>query len=132
MINVRGIANAAIQSVNPNIEAQYRASVGYTTTPSGKQTPNYAASVPVQIQAQAVRGKDLDHVNNLNLEAIYKNVRMWGNTQGVERPLAKGGDLLTFPNVPGANASVWLVVAVLETWPQWCSVIVQMQTDGVA
>jgi len=132
MINVRGIANAAIQPVNPNISAQYRASIGYTISAAGKQTPDYAADVPIRIQAQAVKGKDLEHVNNLNLEAIYKNVRMWGNAQGVERPRAKGGDLLVLPNVPGETAQTWLVVAVLETWPDWCSVIACMQTDPVS
>jgi hypothetical protein len=132
VINVRGIANAAIQPVNPNIsDVPYRASTGFTTTPAGKQVPTYAAAVPVTIQAQAASTSDLKQVANLNITNIYRNVRMWGNTQGVVRPDAKGGDLLTFPQVPGGAPQVWLVVKVLETWPTWCSCIVCLQTDAV-
>lgn len=131
MINVRGIANAAIQPVNPNIDAGYIASTGYTVDAAGKQVPSYAASVSVKIQAQAVKGSNLEHIANLNLQSVYKNVRMWGNAQGVVRPEAKGGDLLTFPNVPGGPSHTWKVEAVLETWPDWCSLIVVMQLDPV-
>lgn len=132
MINVRGIANAAIQPVSPNITADYFASTGYATNPAGKRAPSYAAGVPVQIQSQAASGSDLKHVEKLNIENIYRNVRMWGNTQGVVRPDAKGGDLLRFPIVPAGTIQTWLVVKVLETWPTWCSVIVCLQTDTAA
>ena len=132
MINVRGIANAAIQVVNPNIpNVPYRASTGFTTNAAGKQTPTYAAQVLVTIQAQAASTSQLKQVEKLNMQNIYRNVRLWGNTQGVVRPDAKGGDLLTFPQVPGSAPQVWLVVKVLETWPLWCSVIVCLQTDAV-
>lgn len=127
MINVRGIANNAIQPVNPNITAQYQASTGYTTSTAGRRTPTYAASVEVIVQAQAAKSSDLKHVENLNVQNVYRNIRMWGNTQGVVRPDAKGGDLLTFPQVPGTPAQLWLVVAVLETWPDWCSLVVCLQ-----
>lgn len=130
-INVRGIANAAIQPVNENIPAQYLASTGYTTNAAGKRVGTYAAAVPVMIQAQAARGKDLEHIDGLNMQAVYKNVRMWGNTQGVQRVTAKGGDLLYFPEVPAGTLRVWKVEAVLETWATWCSLIVCLQTDPV-
>lgn len=132
MINVRGIANAAIQTVNPNIAALYRASTGFTTNAAGKQTPTYAAEVEVIIQAQAASTSQLKLVEKLNMQDIYRNVRMWGNTQGIVRPDAKGGDLLTFPQVPGGAPQVWKVVKVLETWRDWCSCIVCLQTDVVA
>lgn len=128
-INVRGIANAAIQVVNENIAASYLASTGSVTDAAGKRAPAYAAAVPVQIQAQAVKGSDLEKVEKLNQQSVYKNVRMWGNGQGVVRPNAKGGDLLQFPNVPAGTIQTWLVVVVLETWPDWCSLIACLQTD---
>lgn len=128
-MNLRAIANAAIQAVNPNITAGYIASTGFAENAAGKQVPQYAASVPAVVQVQAAKGSDLEHVANLNVEKIYRNVRMFGNTQGVVRPDAKGGDLLTFPQVPAGTAQTWLVVAVLETWPDWCSVIVCLQTS---
>lgn len=126
-MNLRAIANAAIQSVNPDIDVGYSASTGYTTNAAGTQLPTYASVVPVRAQVQAVRGKDLEHIANLNLQNLYRNVRMFGNTQGIVRPDAKGGDLLTFAQVPAGTIQTWLVVAVLETWPEWCSVIVCLQ-----
>lgn len=130
-LDVRGIANASIQPVNPNIAAQYVASTGSNTNAAGKRTPIYAAPLPVMIQAQAAKASELQHVEKLNMQEVYKNVRMWGNTQGVVRIEAKGGDLLYFPNVPAGTVRVWLVVAVLETWPTWCSVIACLQTTAV-
>lgn len=126
-INVRGLANNAIQVVNPNILAQYAASTGAATDAAGKRTPSFAADVPIMIQAQAAKSSQLAHVQNLNMQSVYKNVRMWGNAQGVVRPDAKGGDLIRFPNVPGGAVQTWLVVVVLETWPEWCSVIACLQ-----
>lgn len=129
MINVRGIANAAIQQVNPNIAAQYIKALNFTTDAAGVQTPTYAASATVQIQAQAATGKDLKHVEKINMQSVYKNVRMFGDAQGVVRAEAKGGDLFQFPNVPGGPVHVWLVLAVVETWPTWCSVLAVMQAE---
>jgi hypothetical protein len=128
-MNVRGIANSAIQVVNPNISAGYQASTGYTLDAAGKQTPSYAASVSVEVQVQAVKGKDLEHVANLNMQHVYRNVRAYGNRQGVVRPDGKGGDLFTFAQIPGGTVQTWLVVAVLETWPDWCSLIVCLQVS---
>lgn len=131
-VPLRSIANSAVQSVNPNIVANYYASTGSTTDASGKRSPAFAPVASVVIQVQAARGKDLEHVANLNMQNIYRNVRMWGNTQGVVRPDARGGDLLRFPQIPGGADQTWLVVAVLETWPTWCSLIVCLQTDTAA
>jgi hypothetical protein len=129
VIPLRAIANAAIQPVNPDIDAAYRASTGATLNAAGKPTPTYALAVTVRAQVQAAKGSDLEHVANLNMEKVYRNVRVFGNAQGVVRPDAKGGDLFNFPQVPGGTIQTWLVVAVLETWPEWCSVIVCLQTD---
>lgn len=128
-MNIRAIANAAIQPINPDIVAGYQVSNGTTVNAAGKQTPTYAASVPVRAQVQAVKGSDLEHIANLNTQNIYRNVRIAGNAQGVVRPDAKGGDLMTFPQVPAGTVQTWLVVAVLETWPDWCSVIVCLQVS---
>lgn len=129
-INVRGIANNAIQPVNENILVEYFASNGYTIGASGKQQAQYVLpGVSFPAQVQAAKGKDLEHVANLNMQAVYRNVRLWGNAQGVVRPDAKGGDLFRFPQVPTGTIQTWLVVAVLETWPAWCSLIVCLQTD---
>lgn len=130
MINVRAAANAAIQVVNPNIVATFYRSTGFVTSTSGKQTPTYATAVNVAIQAQAVSARDLKHLEGLNIEGVIRSVHMWGNTQGVVRPSQQGGDLLYFKDVPTGTLRVWKVVKVVETWPDWSHVIVNMQTDA--
>lgn len=129
MIDVRGIANRSIQPVNPNIPAIYYRNSGYTTTPSGKQVPAFDPGQGVIIQLQALKGSDLKHVENLNLQNVYRNVRMWGYTQGVVRVDSRGGDVILFPESPGDVNQTWLVSAVLENWPTWSSVIVCLQRD---
>lgn len=130
MINVRAAANAAIQVVNPNITATFYRSTGFTVDATRKQVPSYAAATNVQIQAQAVSARDLKHLDGLNIEGVLRSVHMWGNTQGVVRPSQQGGDLLYFRDVPTGTLRVWKVVKVVETWPDWSHVIVNMQTDS--
>lgn len=129
MINVRGAANAVIQTVNPNIIGKWYKNTGYTVNASKKQVPTFAAGVDVPLQVQAVTAADLRHLENLNVEGVLRSVHMYGNAQGVVRVSSKGGDLLYFPEVPAGTLRIWKVVKVLETWPDWCHVIVNLQTD---
>jgi hypothetical protein len=130
MINVRGMANAAIQVVNDNQTITLERSAGYTTAPGGKRTPAYD-TFSGEAQIQALGPKDLQHVANLNLQDVSRKVYLYGNWMGVVRADAKGGDLLTFPQVPGGTNQKWKVVTVFETWATWCAVGVVLQTDVV-
>lgn len=129
MINVRGLANAAIQVVNPNITGTFYLSTGFTINAAKKQVPSYAAGVNVPMQVQAVTAENLKHLEGMNIEGVVRSVHMWGNTQGVVRVTQQGGDLLYFRDVPTGTLRVWKVVKVVETWPDWCHVIVNLQTD---
>lgn len=129
MINLRAIANAGIQVINPNVIGTFYRSTGYTVNAAKKQVPNYAAAVNVQLQVQAVSGDALRHLEELNIQGVVRSVHMYGNAQGVVRPTQQGGDLLFFQDVPGGTYHVWKVVQVLETWPTWSHVIVNMQSD---
>lgn len=131
MINVRGIANRMIQPVNGDVAGVHQRSNGYTTAPSGKRTPAYT-NTDVLLQVQAATAAQLKQVQNINTESIYRNVRLWGNALGVSRPDVRGGDLLVFPQVPTGTMQTWLVVQVLESWAEWCSLIVCLQNDPVA
>lgn len=128
-MNLHGIVRRAITTVNPDIAASFERSTGYAVDVNHKQVPGYAAAVPVRIQSQALSGGMLKHTDNLNLQGVLRSVYMFGNTQGVVRPTAEGGDLLTFKLVPGSADSIWKVVEVVETWPDWSHVIVCLQTS---
>lgn len=131
-MNLHGIVRGAITTVNPDIVAPYLRSTGNTTDAAGEQAPTYAAPVDVRIQVQALTGKDLQQINYLNIQGVLRAVYMYGNTQGIVRVDAKGGDMLRFPQVPGdPNVQDWLVVAVLETWPDWSKVAVWLQLPQI-
>lgn len=130
MINVRAAANAAIQIVNPNEGGWLYRSTGNTIDPTTrKQVPSFAPAESVRLQIQPVDGPNLRHLDGLNIEGVPRSVHMWGNTQGVVRVSQQGGDLLYFRDVPTGTLRVWKVVKVVETWPDWCHLIVVMQTD---
>lgn len=128
-MNLHGVVRGAITAVNPDISATYYKSTGYTTNANYNQVPAYQTFRNVRIQAQAMAEGallGLAQTDNINLEHVVKKVYMYGNTQGIVRPSEKGGDLIQF------DGNFWLVVKVSETWPQWSSVIVEMQVDQVA
>lgn len=127
MIDVHALANSAIQQINADITATLLRSNGYTTLPSGKQVPAFLTfSGPIQVQG--VSAADLRHIDNLNIQGVLRTVYLLGNWAGVVRADQKGGDIMKFPQVPGAAVQDWLVVSIKETWPQWCSVIVNLQS----
>lgn len=130
-INMHAAVRGQIPAINPDITATFQASTGNTVSPAGKQTPTYAAPVPVVIQSQPLKYSDLQHINNMNLTGVFRSIHMYGNTQGVVRPTQQGGDLLTFKQAPGSNPQVWKVVQVMETWPQWCRVLACLQVNIV-
>lgn len=122
-MNLHGIAAPMIGIVNPFVTAQLLASTGYATNPDGSTTPNYAAPVSIQVQAQELNFKELEHANNLNLQGILKSIYCPGTVRGVNRLAGTGGDKIVIAG------DTYLVVAVSEQWPDWCRVIGQLQVN---
>lgn len=127
MMNLRGLANSAIQTVNPNIQGVWvRATGGYTTDAAGHRTAATTSSA-ITLQVQAMDAGDLKQVDGLNIQGVMRAVTMFGNVQGAVRADSKGGDILQFPQDKGGAIRNWRVVHVLETWPTWSRVVVVMQ-----
>lgn len=122
-MDLHGIAAGAIGAVNPFVAAQLIASTGNTVNPDGSVTPGYAAPVPMQIQAQELSFKDLQHIENLNLQGILKSIYCPGTVQAVNRLAGTGGDKIVIAG------DTYLAVAISEQWPNWCRVIGQLQVD---
>jgi hypothetical protein len=129
-MNLHSIVRGAITAVNPDIEASLLRSDGFTTMPGGKQVPKFL-NFTGMIQVQGVSAKDLEHIDFLNVQGVLRAVYLRGNWAGVVRADQKGGDIMKFPQVPGAPVQDWRVVSIKETWPDWCSVIVNLQTSAV-
>ena len=123
-MNLHGIVSGAIGTVNPFIPAQAYQSSGYTTAADGSRVSSYATAVPLSIQKQELSFKDLQHVDGLNLQGIMCSVYLTGQIYGVDRGTAGGGDKFTF------NGQTWLVVSVVEQWPDWCRVILCLQVNA--
>ena len=120
-MNLRAIANAATQSINPNTPVTVKVSSGYTIDPATRrQVPAYTVETG-QANIQALDGKDLKQLDGLNIQGTIRAAYLYGNLAGVVRPDSKGGDLVEF------SGQSWLVVKVLETWPDWCKVAIVYQ-----
>lgn len=129
-MNLHGIVRGAITSVNPDIGGQHLTSTGYTTDAGGLNTPLYS-SAAVRLQVQGVKPSMLIHMDSLNIQGVLRQVHMYGNTAGIVRADGKGGDILNFPQAKGGAVYSWKVVSVLETFPDWCSLVVQLQNTLV-
>ncbi len=121
-MNLHGIVSGAISAINPLISATITPAVtGYTTNADGTQVPNYGTPVTAQVQVQALTTRDLAQLSALNIQGNLRKVWLNGNWNGIIRPEGKGGDLMTF------NGQNWLIVQVIEQWPEWTSVAVSLQ-----
>lgn len=133
--NLHGLVRGAINTVNPDISAQWYVSTGATTAAGGKQTASYADPVPVRAQVQAVTGQDLRKYNFLQAQGVFRAVYMFGNPDAINRVESKGGDLLKFPQYPTGAVRTWLITKVDEPWTAgngglaWCRVIATLQLD---
>lgn len=126
-MNLHALVRGTITAINPDTIIPLKRSTGYTTGANGKQVATYADPVSGPAQIQAMSSGDLRHMNDLNITGIMRKVYLYGNWMGVVRADQTGGDILTFPQVPGAAAQDWKITNVFETWPDWCAVGVVLQ-----
>lgn len=119
-MNLRGIANRATSTINPNVAGVFQVNTGFTTLPGGKRVPSYN-SVDVTVQLQELSSTDLRQVDSVNIQGILRSAYLNGNFNGVNRPEQKGGDILMI------GTEKWLVVKVPELWPDWIKVIICRQ-----
>lgn len=128
-MNLHGIVRTAINMVNPDLLAVLLRSSGYITGVDGRQVPSFQ-SYRGKIQVQGTSREDLKHINDLNMQGVFRKVYILGNWAGVIRADQRGGDVLKFAQVPGTAIQEWRIVQVLETWPDWCSVLVCLGADN--
>ena len=127
-MNLRGLANKYTRLTNNNIQVNWVQSTGYVTDSAGKRVPT-TITLTVDAQVQALSTSDLKHIDGLNITGVMRTVYLYGNAAGVVRADQIGGDILRFPEVPNGTIRNWLITQVVETWPDWCHVIVTLQQD---
>jgi hypothetical protein len=70
---------------------------------------------------QALDSVDLKQLDGLNIQGTTRALYMRGTLAGVIRPDTKGGDIIEI------GGQTWLVVKVLESWPNWTKVAIVLQ-----
>lgn len=113
-MNLHSIVRGPISYVNPDRPALYLASTGATSNADYSQTPAYASPLPVRVQIQPIGKEELRLIERLNLQGVFRKCYMYGNTQGVVRVLAQGGDLLKFAPFQGQAMQTWKVVGPVD------------------
>lgn len=112
-----------MRRVNPNIAATVRRYIGETTGPGRKPIPQYAPDEQITIQLQPLSKGDMQHVDGLNIQGLFKSIHVNGSFYSVNRTMQKGGDLFLI------DGQTWLVIEPLELWPDWCRLLVCLQVD---
>lgn len=123
-MNLHGIVSGAIGAVNPLITLAVQISTGYQILVGGKQRPAYAPLVFPKGQLQPLTYNELRQLDALNIQGIRRAIYINGVLDGLVRPDKKGGDLIATP-----DSRLWLVVLVLEQWPDWVKVAVTLQNE---
>ena len=127
-MDLHSVVSDVISAINPTIPAQLFKSSGYTTNPDGSRVPTYGLPVLGDIQVQALPSGDLRNLSFLNIGGVLRKVYLGGDWESVVRSTMRGGDKFVFSEGDITDGT-WLVVNVLEAWPDWCAVAVQLQVN---
>ena len=123
MINVRSLVNPATNNINQNADVVILRSLGFEIGAGRQQVPKYDYPLAGKAQVQALDHADLEKMQGLNLQGIYRSLYLTGALHGVIRKEGEGGDLVKY------NGQTWLVSKILETWPTWTKAAICLQVD---
>lgn len=122
-MDLRGLANGVTSTINPNETVTVLRSTGYTIGAGAKQFPSFAAPVTGPAQVQALDANDIKQLDGLNIQGTIRTIYLRGTLAGVVRPNQTGGDIVQ----RGSPSQDWLVVKVLESWPDWTKAAICLQ-----
>ena len=129
MVNLHEIASSAINAVNPFQSITITSREDYTVNDYGEAVPTEKGSVTVMAQVQPIDSDDIQFINNYNQSSEYKSFWISSDVFGLNRPLLKGGDKITW------NGNEYFVTDVPEEWYEtagWVHVIgcLQLKKDS--
>ncbi|MDR3049430.1 MAG: hypothetical protein LBV16_06325 [Elusimicrobiota bacterium] len=94
-MNLRQIANAATQTINPNMPVIVKKFAGYSSAAGGKVTSVYE-DIFVEAQIQPVDSFKTQHLQGYAQGGVYKAFYLNGDFTGLSR--GKGSDLIIAGN----------------------------------
>ena len=122
-MNIRAHANRLTSTINRNtIVVLYKAN-GYTIGEGRRQIPKYEKAADYRAQVQALDSVDLKQLDGLNIQGTIRAIYLYPGVSGAYSPNGSGGDLIKY------NGQNWLVVRVLESWPEFTKAAIVLQ-DG--
>lgn len=132
-MNIRGLANGMIQTINPNIPVTVKISQGFEINPTTLRQEPIFNTYNASGQVQALDGDERKQVEFMNIQGTIRAVYLYGSVSGVIRPDNVSSSKMTFTtNESGVTKPrEWSVFKVLESWPEWCKVAVVYEGDGV-
>ena len=125
-MNLHEIASSAINAVNPFQSITITSREDYTVNDYGEAVPTETGSVTVMAQVQPIDSDDIQFINNYNQSSEYKSFWISSSVFGLNRPLLKGGDKITW------NGNDYFVTDVPEEWYEtagWVHVIGCLQLN---
>ncbi len=87
-----------------------------------------ATSLVLLAQIQPISTRDLAQLDGINLGGVRWKAYLNGEVDSIVRPERKGGDLITISS--GRHQGVWLVIQVIEQFPDWCSCAIVQQNGA--
>ncbi len=132
-LNLHAAVRQIIPALNADVTGYWYQSKGVVIASDGRQQPAYLPAVTVQCQVQPPSGRDLRHIEFLQMQGVIRTVWMFSDPQAIVRVNAGGGDLLLFPQWANAPNDAWLVAQVEESWNVdsggWTKLFATLQTD---
>lgn len=122
-MDLRSMANSSTSIINSNVLVTVYQSIGYSIESGAKQIPTYSNGITGYAQIQAMDSEELKQLDGLNIQGVVRQIYLRGLLAGVIRPNQVGGDLIRIKN------QNWLVIKVMETWPDWTRAVIVLQGD---
>lgn len=122
MINVRGLANMAIQNVNPNQTVTLEVNAGFDVDDYGNQVPKLI-SEEIVVQTQSLKSSEKYNLDLVNRQGEFISIYAYGAIGGIRRWIQKGSSRFIFPAYGEEDPAVWTVDQVAESYAKWTRVI---------
>ena len=113
-MNLHEIVSSAINSINPFQSITITPRGSYTINQYGEREAVSGLSITVLADIQPVSSEDIKFINNYNQSSIYKSFYVSEDVHGINRPLAKAGDIITW------NGNKYYVTSLKEGWYDTC------------
>lgn len=126
-MNIRALANAATQAVNPNVTATALRNIGSDTDADGKRFARWSTST-VNLQVQGISAKEVQFLAGQGISGTLRQVFAPGYWVGPQKAAGSGGDMFRFPEHAGSELRDWKVVQIKGVYDGWTQAIVQMQS----